>query len=97
MSQTLRQTGREPAPIAHDSGTVRGKRAIGGGRRLLRHVMFQAALVAAHHNPILKPFADRLRAAGKPHKVIITAVARKRVTIANAPCKAHQICQPHIV
>ncbi|MDV7146018.1 transposase, partial [Tropicimonas sp. TH_r6] len=78
------------APIAHDSGTLRGKRAIGGGRRLLRHVMFQAALVAAHHNPVLKAFADRLRAAGKPHKVIITAVARKLVTFANAPCRSRK-------
>jgi transposase len=55
------------APIAHDSGALRGKRAICGGRCLLRHVMFQAALVASHDNPVLKPFADRLRAAGKPH------------------------------
>lgn len=78
------------APIAHDSGAMRGKRAIGGGRRLLRHVMFQAALVASHHNPILKNFADRLRAAGKPHKVVITAVARKLVTIVNALCKSSQ-------
>jgi len=78
------------APIAHDSGAMRGKRAIGGGRRLLRHVMFQAALVASHHNQTLKTFADRLRAAGKPHKVIITAVARKLVTIANALCRSRQ-------
>lgn len=76
------------APIAHDSGAMRGKRAIGGGRRQLRHVLFQAALVASHHNPILKTFADRLRTAGKPHKVVITAVARKLVTIANALCKS---------
>lgn len=76
------------APIAHDSGAMRGKRATGGGRRLLRHVMFQAALVASHNTPLLKTFADRLRAAGKPHKVVITAVARKRVTIANALCKS---------
>lgn len=76
------------APIAHDSGTLRGKRAIGGGRRSLRHVMFQAALVASHHNPVLKTFADRLREAGKPHKVIVTAVARKLVTIANALCRS---------
>lgn len=75
------------APIAHDSGTLRGKRAIAGGRRALRHVMFQAALVAAHHNPSLKSFANRLRKAGKPHKVIITAVARKLITMANALCK----------
>jgi transposase len=76
------------APIAHDSGAMRGKRAIAGGRRLLRHVMFQAALVASHHNPTLKSFADRLRAAGKPHKVVITAVARKLVTIVNALIKS---------
>jgi transposase len=78
------------APIAHDSGAMRGKRAIAGGRRLLRHVMFQAALVASHHNPVLKLFADRLRAAGKPHKVVITAVARKLVTIVNALIKSGQ-------
>ena len=78
------------APIAHDSGAMRGRRAIGGGRRLLRHVLFQAALVASHHNPILKIFADRLRDAGKPHKVIITAVARKLVTIVNALIKSGQ-------
>jgi transposase len=52
--------------------------------------MFQAALVAAHHNPSLQSFADRLRKAGKPHKVIITAVTRKLVTIANALCKSRQ-------
>lgn len=78
------------APIAQDSGIMRGKRTIGGGRRRLRHVMFQAALVASYHNPVLKVFADRLRAAGKPHKVVITAVARKLVTIANALCKYRQ-------
>ena len=78
------------APIAHDSGALRGKRAIGGGRRQLRHVLFQAALVAAHHNPVLKTFADRLRKAGKPHKLIVTAVARKLVTIANALCRSGQ-------
>ena len=76
------------APLAHDSGARRGKRAIGGGRHMLRHVMFQAALVASYHNPVLKPFADRLRAAGKPHKVVITAVARKLVTIVNALIKS---------
>ncbi|MBC6408682.1 MAG: IS110 family transposase, partial [Rhodobacteraceae bacterium] len=84
------------APIAHDSGATRGKRATGGGRRLLRYAMFQTALVASHRNPALKPFADRLRAAGKPHKVVITfaarktAAARKLVTIANALCKTRQ-------
>ena len=56
----------------------------------LRHVMFQAALVASYHNPVLKTFADRLRKAGKPHKVIVTAVARKLVTITNALCRSGQ-------
>jgi transposase len=79
------------APIAHDSGAMRGKRAIGGGRRNLRHVLFQAALVASHHNPRLTAFADRLRKRGKPHKVVIIAVARKLIIIANALCKSRQI------
>lgn len=52
--------------------------------------MFQAALVAAHHKPSRRSFAERLRKAGKPHKVIITAVARKLVTIANALCRNRQ-------
>ncbi|SMO99443.1 IS110 family transposase [Paracoccus laeviglucosivorans] len=74
---------------------LRGKRAIAGGRRALRYVMFQAALVASHHNPHLRSFADRLRKAGKPHEVIITAVARKLVTIANAVCKSRQKWADH--
>ena len=75
------------APIARDSGSMRGKRSIGGGRGQVRHVLFQAALVAAQHNPVLRSFAKRLRERGKPHKVIITAVARKLLTIANAIAK----------
>lgn len=78
------------APIARDSGAMRGKRMIGGGRRALRHVMFQAALVASHHNPVLKTFADKLRKRGKPHKVVVVATARKLVTIVNALCKSRQ-------
>lgn len=54
----------------------------------------QVALVAAYHNPSLKSFADRLRKVGKPHKVIITAVAGKLVTIANALCKSRQKWAP---
>ncbi|WP_371415284.1 hypothetical protein [Ruegeria sp. AD91A] len=73
---------------------MRGRRTIGGGRRLLWHVMFQAALVASHHNPVLMTVANRLCAAGKPRKVIITAVARKPVTAANALCKTRQKWTP---
>ena len=56
------------APVAYDSATLRGKRAIAGARRELRHVMLQAALVVAHHNPGLRSFADRLSRAGNRTK-----------------------------
>ena len=78
------------APVARDSGQMRGKRMIGGGRRALRCVLYQAALVASIHNKDLKLFADRLRKEGKPHKVVAAAVARKLVVIANALCKSRQ-------
>jgi transposase len=54
------------APFNRDSGKMRGKRAIYGGRRPVRHGLYMAALVAARHNPILRTFYLRLRAAGKP-------------------------------
>ncbi len=75
------------APVPHDSGAMRGRRAIAGGRRSLRHVLFQAALAAAYHNPVLKPVAKRLKERGKPHKLVIIAIARRLVTIANAIIK----------
>ena len=75
------------APIPHDSGAMRGKRAIAGGRRALRHVLFQAALAAACHNPVLKPVAKALKIRGKPHKLVIVAIARRLVTVANAILK----------
>lgn len=75
------------APVPHDSGAMRGRRTIVGGRRSLRHVLFQAALAAACHNPVLKPVAKRLKERGKPHKLVIIAIARRLVTIANAIIK----------
>jgi transposase len=48
---------------------------IAGGRRALRQVLFQAALAAACHNPLLKTVARRLKEKGKPHKLVIIAVA----------------------
>jgi transposase len=75
------------APVPHDSGAMRGRRAIAGGRRALRHVLFQAALAAACHNPVLKPVAQHLKMRGKPHKLVIVAIARRLVTIANAILK----------
>ena len=75
------------APIPHDSAAMRDKRAVAGGRRGLRHVLFQAALAAASHNPVLKPVAQALKIRGKPHKLVIVAIARRLVTIANAILK----------
>jgi transposase len=67
------------APVAKDSEQYKGKRTIARGRRWIRHILYQAALVASYHNPVLKLFADRLSKKGKPHKVVITAVARKLI------------------
>lgn len=81
-------------PIPHDRGAMRGKRAIAGGRRALRHVLFQAALAAASHNPVLKPVAQALKIRGKPHKLVIVAIVRRLVTIANAILKTGIPWQP---
>jgi transposase len=72
------------APINRDSGTMRGKRAIFGGRPAVRKVLFMAALVASRHNPVIKVFYQRLLAAGKPKKVALVACMRKLLTILNA-------------
>ena len=72
------------APLNDDSGKRRGYRRVAGGRADVRAVLYMAALTARRRNPTLKAFADRLKAAGKPAKVILTAVARKLVVIANA-------------
>lgn len=84
------------APVPHDSGAMRGRRTIAGGRRSLRHVLYQAALAAACHNPVLKPVAKRLKERGKPHKLVIIAIARRLVTIANAIIKTSIPWQPQI-
>lgn len=72
------------APLARDSGTLRGKRMIWGGRARVRTALFMAALCGRRWNPVLKVFYDRLIAAGKPKKVAIIACARKLLTILNA-------------
>ena len=72
------------APINRDSGTMRGKRSIFGGRPDVRRVLFMAALVASRHNPVIKAFYQRLLAAGKPKKVALVARMRKLLTILNA-------------
>jgi transposase len=77
------------APFNCDSGTLRGKRIVRGGRASVRAVLYMSALVAARYNPVIKAFYRRLRQAGKPAKVALTACMRKLLTILNAMLK-HQ-------
>lgn len=72
------------APFNHDSGRLKGKRAIRGGRASIRSVLYMATLSAIRFNPVIRRFAQRLRAAGKLKKVVITACMRKLLTIVNA-------------
>jgi transposase len=72
------------APFNCDSGQFRGRRRIKGGRKRVRDALYMAAVSAARYNPRLKPLYKRLRAAGKPAKVALIAVARKLLVIANA-------------
>jgi len=72
------------APMNRDSGRWVGKRFIAGGRVVVRNAVYMATLAARQFNPALKKFADRLAEAGKPAKVVLIAVARKLLVIANA-------------
>lgn len=75
------------APVARDSGKYRGKRFIWGGRADVRAVLYMAALTAMRCNAAIQAFADRLKASGKPPKVVIVACMRKLLTIMNAIIK----------
>ena len=75
------------APLNRDSGTLRGKRTVWGGRAPVRAVLYMAALVGTRKNPVLRAFYARLLAAGKPKKVALTACMRKLLTILNAILK----------
>lgn len=72
------------APYDHDSGARRGRRAIRGGRPIVRNVLYMAALVGARFNPALAAMKARLAQAGKPPKVVLVALMRKLITILNA-------------
>jgi transposase len=72
------------APIAHDSGAMRGKRAIAGGRARVRTLLYMVTLVATRHNPVIRAFYARLLSVGKPKKVALVACMRKLLTILNA-------------
>ena len=72
------------APLARDSGTLRGKRIVWGGRAPVRAALYMGALVATKRNVVIRAFYRRLIAAGKPKKVALTACMRKLLTILNA-------------
>ena len=72
------------APLNRDSGTRRGTRACWGGRASVRAALYMAVASAARHNPLIRPFYQRLRAAGKPAQVARVACIRKLLTILNA-------------
>jgi len=85
------------APLNRDSGTLRGRRTVWGGRSKVRSALYMATLVATQRNPVIRTFYQRLLSAGKPKKVALTACMRKLLTILNAilrsrtPWPAHAI------
>ena len=81
------------APLNRDSGTLRGRRTVWGGRADVRAVLYMATLVATRHNPVVRAFYERLVAAGKPKKVALTASMRKLLTILNAMVRSHATWQ----
>jgi transposase len=80
------------APHEDQSGKRQGVRYIKGGRQAIRIPLYMAALTAGAHNPIFKPFRDRLRSAGKKPKVAIVAVMRKIITTLNAMLRDNREC-----
>jgi len=82
------------APMNRDSGTLRGRRMIVGGRAAVRSALYMAALTAVRHNPTLKAFYGRLVAAGKAKKVALAAAAHKLLTIADAILRSKRPWDP---
>ena len=72
------------APMNRDSGKMRGKRRIRGGRAHVRTVLFMATLSAIQHNPVIRSFYQRLLAKGKNRKVAVVACMRKMIVLLNA-------------
>jgi transposase len=85
------------APFNRDSGTLRGRRTVYGGRAPVRAVLYMGTLVATKHNPVIKAFYERLCAAGKAKKVALTACMHKLLTILNAMVKHQTPWQPREV
>ena len=72
------------APFNRDSGTLRGKRTVWGGRARVRAVLYMGVLSATRYNPVIRDFYQRLLATGKPKKVALVACMRKLVVILNS-------------
>ena len=79
------------APFNSDSGNMRGKRVIKGGRKNVRNALYMAALSASKHNKDMKHFYERLTEKGKPSKVALTAIIRKLLVLANALIKENRL------
>lgn len=75
------------APFPRDSGTLKGRRTIWGGRASVRSALYMATLVATRFNPVIRDFYNRLKAKGKASKVALVASMRKLLTILNAMIK----------
>jgi transposase len=82
------------APINRDSGTMRGRRTIAGGRPAVRAALFMAALVASRRNPVIAAHYKKLRTAGKTAKQALTACMRKLLVILNAILRDRKPWQP---
>ena len=85
------------APINRDSGTMRGRRAVWGGRARVRTVLYMGAPVASRRNPVIREFYQRLLAAGNFKKAALTGCMRKLLVILNAMVKSGQHWGPGIV
>jgi transposase len=75
------------APYPDDSGKHRGKRHILHGRAAVRRTLYMCAVASTRHNPILRDFYQRLKLAGKPSKVALTALMRKLIILCNRALK----------
>ena len=84
------------APFNHDSGKMRGHRAIAGGRMRVRNVLYVATLSAVRSNPAIKEFYRRLRGNGKPAKVALVACMRKLAIILNARVRDQLAAAPAV-
>lgn len=82
------------APLNCDSGAYTGKRKIWGGRAALRSTLYMCALTASSHNPVIRPFYQKLLRAGKPSKVALTACMRRILVILNAMMRSGCCWQP---